>query len=100
MSPVRLTPRALEDLRSIGHYTQKSWGKDQRNRYLEALDARFSWLAAHPDLGRQRSDIAPGYRCFAQGQHLIFYVMRPGGIDVIGIPHQSMDIRAHIQGDA
>jgi len=94
--PFRLTPRALEDLRFIGRYTLNRWGREQRNRYLEALDARFFWLAANPGLGRLRPDIAPYYRCFAQGQHLIFYLERVGGIDIIGIPHQAMDIRSHI----
>jgi toxin ParE1/3/4 len=81
---------------SIGRYTEDRWGREQRNRYLEAIDSRFAWLAANPTLGRLRPDIAPGYRCFPQGQHLIFYLMREGGIDIIGIPHQSMDVGDHL----
>jgi toxin ParE1/3/4 len=92
---IRLTLRALEDLRAIGRYTLDRWGREQRNRYLEAIDTRFNWLADNPELGRKRYDIAHGYRCFAQGQHLIFYIVREGGIDIIGIPHQSMDIRPY-----
>lgn len=95
----RLTLRALDDLRAIGRYTLELWGREQRNRYLEAIDTRFYWLADNPELGRKRYDIAPGYRCFAQGQHLIFYKVRDGGIDIIGIPHQSMDIRPYGEDD-
>jgi toxin ParE1/3/4 len=94
---IRLTPRAVEDLKSIGRYTQGRWGREQRNRYLEALDARFAWLAANPGLGRHRDDVRPGYRCFAQGQHLIFYVECVDGIAIIGIPHQAMDPNLHVR---
>ncbi|SJM89300.1 hypothetical protein CRENPOLYSF2_1100007 [Crenothrix polyspora] len=33
----RLTPRALEDLKSIGRYTLRQWGVRQRNQYLQDL---------------------------------------------------------------
>jgi toxin ParE1/3/4 len=95
MATYRITPRALSDLKSIGRYTAEKWGKPQRNRYLEDIDKRFNWLAKHPHLGKHRSDIAEGYYCFPQGSHLIFYMLNPLGIDIIGIPHQSMDFAAY-----
>lgn len=82
-------------MKSIGRYTAEKWGKPQRNRYLLDIDKRFNWLAKHPHLGKHRSDIAEGYYCFPQGSHLIFYVLNPLGIDIIGIPHQSMDFAAY-----
>jgi toxin ParE1/3/4 len=54
-------------------------GREERNRYLETIDTLFNWLADNPEVGRKRYDIAPGYRCFAQGQDLIFYIVREGG---------------------
>ena len=27
---VRVTPRAFEDLKTIGHYTLRQWGREQR----------------------------------------------------------------------
>jgi toxin ParE1/3/4 len=73
----------------------EKWGKPQRNRYLEDIDKRFNWLANHPHLGKYQPDIAEGYYCFPQGSHLIFYMLNPFGIDIIGIPHQSMDFAAY-----
>lgn len=92
----RVTARGLEDLRNIGRYTLKQWGRDKRDAYLRALDARFDWLARNPQLGRPRDEIVPGYRCFPHEAHLIFYLIRDGGIDIIGVPHQAMDIPAHL----
>ncbi|MDJ0621051.1 MAG: type II toxin-antitoxin system RelE/ParE family toxin [Calothrix sp. MO_192.B10] len=45
MSAFRLTKLAKQDLLSIGRYTQKTWGSEQRNRYLTMLDDCFRLLA-------------------------------------------------------
>lgn len=88
----RITPRALQDLQNIGRYTLQKWGRQQRNNYLQALEQRFEWLAQNPHRGTNRPEIQEGYFSYAQGSHLIFYLKREGGIDIIGIPHQCMDI--------
>lgn len=88
----RITPRAYRDLENIGRYSAQQWGKEQRNRYLRALDQRFAWLAERPTAGKHRPDIEQGYYSFPQGAHLVFYLIHGGGIDIIGIPHMEMDI--------
>ncbi len=86
MSGYRVTPRALEDLKNIGRYTEQQWGKRQRNTYLRALEKRFSWLAENPQLGKHRTDVAEGYYSFPQGEHVVFYMIGEKGKDIIGIP--------------
>jgi toxin ParE1/3/4 len=81
------------DLINIGRYTYNRWGKQQRNKYLRNLDEQFHRLAENPHLGRHRSDIHEGYYSFAQGLHLIFYIIHDNGIDIIGVPHSHMDIQ-------
>ena len=88
---VRVTPRAQEDLKNIGRYTERTWGKVQRNLYLKSLETRFKWLADNPLLGRHRTDICDGYFSFPEGQHVIFYLIGNKTIDIIGIPHKEMD---------
>lgn len=95
MPDFRITPRARDDLKEIGRYTLKIWGKKQCNIYLRDLNIRFQWLAQNPRLGKHRADVKEGYYCFPQGSHVIFYILRDGGIDIIGIPHQHMDILSH-----
>ena len=89
---LRITPRAQDDLINIGRYTAQEWGIKKRNSYLHDLDKRFQWLADQPEIGKQRPDIKNGYYCFLQGSHLIFYIITDKTIDIIGIPHKSMDI--------
>ena len=57
-----LTKKAKDDLKAIGRYTQNTWGREQRNRYLHLLDTAFNDLAVHPLMGKDYSNIRPGYR--------------------------------------
>jgi toxin ParE1/3/4 len=50
-------------------------------------------------LGRSRDEIAPGYRSYPHELHVIFYLIREGGIDIIGVPHQAMDLPRHLKTD-
>ncbi|MCP4290041.1 MAG: type II toxin-antitoxin system RelE/ParE family toxin [Gammaproteobacteria bacterium] len=94
----RITPRAEQNLKNIGRYTLKMWGRDQRDVYLRAIDRRFAWLAERPERGRHRPEVREGYHSYLQGSHVVFYLIRDGGIDIIGIPHQRMDIMNYFSG--
>jgi len=48
MLKVLLSNKAVEDLKSIGRYTEDRWGKVQRNTYLSKLDDGIQTLARHP----------------------------------------------------
>jgi toxin ParE1/3/4 len=48
-----LSNAAKADLKSIGRYTEDTWGREQRNRYLALLDASMHDLADNPRLGRE-----------------------------------------------
>jgi toxin ParE1/3/4 len=99
MPGYRVTPRALADMKNIGRYTEQQWGKRQRNTYLRSLEKRFGWLAEYPQLGKHRTDIVEGYYSFPQGAHVVFYLIRENGIDIIGIPHKEMDIITYFLPD-
>lgn len=94
MADYRLTPRALADLDAIADYSLARWGRDQTERYLSNLTKRMEMLAETPSMGRDRSEVAPGYRSFPEGRHIVFYVEVETGIAVIGVPHASMDVQA------
>jgi toxin ParE1/3/4 len=55
MARFQLTRAAREDLKAIGRYTQRNWGRRQRDAYLTQLDRRFHALAEMPSLGRVRA---------------------------------------------
>lgn len=96
---VKVTPRAREDLKNIGRYTELTWGKTERNRYLRDIEARFRWLSENPQLGKHRTDICEGYFSFPEGQHVVFYLIGSNSIDIIGIPHKEMDTISYFLED-
>lgn len=91
----RIRQLAEKDLEQIWLYTFHEWGIEQADKYIRSLIARFSWLSENQRLGKTRDDIKSGYYCFPEGRHLIFYTISQNGIDIIGIPHQGMDIMGH-----
>ena len=95
----RLTPRAAADLNRIAAYTVEKWGRRQTTAYLEALNGRFIWLTEYPDIGRARPEILPELRSFQEGSHIIFYRIRGTVIEIIGVPHMSMDIASRFESE-
>ena len=98
-APIRLTPRAAADLNRIAVYTLRRWGRRQTAAYLKALNDRFAWLAEYPDIGRARPEIFPELRSFREGSHIIFYRTQGSVIEIIGVPHMSMDIDSYFESE-
>lgn len=93
----RVTHRAKKDLINIAKYTERTWGKVQRNQYLKNLENRFNWLSNYPFSGKHRAEIHKLYYSYPQGQHVVFYLISENAIDIIGIPHKDMDIIGYFQ---
>jgi len=95
MKPFELTREAKEDLRKIAKFTEKRWGREQRNLYTKQFDDGFHLLAESPSFGRPCDYIKDGYRKFPQGSHIVFY--REGAkskITIIRILHKNMDVES------
>ena len=97
MPVFRLSAKSLEDLKSIGRFTLKSWSREQRNIYLSKLDESFHILSDQPQLGIARDDIRKGYRVYHVGRHLIFYRQKSPVIEIIRILHDRMDVETHLR---
>ena len=94
-----LHQQAQDDLEAIWIYSYREWGVEQAEQYARSLLSRFTWLSENPQLGKQRTEIKPGYYCFPEGMHLIFYKITQDGINIIGVPHQNMDIVSYFHED-
>lgn len=92
----RLTPAARADLSSIWDYTEERWDARQAETYIRELHAAMERIAEDPTRGRTCDDIRAGYRKYAIGSHLIFYVAADDGVDVVRVLHQRMDSGRHL----
>jgi len=92
-----LTAKAKADLKWIGRYTLKKWGREQRNRYLKKIDDAFHELSQHPGKGRNCDDILEGYQKCDIGKHFIFYrTTVPRHIEIVRILHGRMNLEKHL----
>lgn len=93
MATFTLTEKAKSDLKDIARFTQKRWGRDQRNQYLKDLDACFFRLADNPSLGRECSEVRTGYHLFPTGSHVIYFrSISKSQVEIVRILHESMDV--------
>lgn len=94
-----LTVKAKFDLKSIGTYTQSTWGKRQRDRYLTALDKSFHALSADHLKGRDCSEIRDGYRKYQVGKHIVFFrEIDASLIEIVRVLHERMDVESQLSG--
>lgn len=96
MSRYRLTPAAQRDLSSIWDYTADRWDVRQAELYIDDIRAAVERIAEDPRRGRHCDDVRSGYRRYAVGSHLLFYITHPEGVDIIRILHQRMDPTRHL----
>ena len=100
MFPARNTfsKAAEKDFKSIGSYTQKQWGYEQRVLYLTELNASFITLSENPNMGTNCHYIEPGLKKYKYKSHIIFYeVQDDQNILIIRILHKNMDVKSHLQ---
>lgn len=96
MAEVALRPKARFDLASIWDHTVETWGHEQAEQYLRALNQAFEVLAGKPQLGRLYDEVHEGLRVYPSGRHLIFFFATEDGIDVVRVLHERMDIPSHL----
>ncbi|MGV3711586.1 type II toxin-antitoxin system RelE/ParE family toxin [Pseudolysinimonas sp.] len=96
MTAYRLTPAAQKDLSSIWEFSEERWNVRQAETYLREIQSAIERVADDPERGRRRDEIREGYRSYSVESHVIFYLPRVDGVDVIRILHQRMDPSRHL----
>ena len=91
-----LSPRAQTDLEEIWDYTEGRWGVIQAEIYIRQLWQHIEMIAAKPTIGRSCPEIREGYFKYPSGSHLLFYRLIDGGVDVVRILHERMDLAQHL----
>ena len=84
MPVIRRTAQAEEDLIELWLYIAQD-NPGAADRLLDAIEEKMVLLAAHPQLGPARPDIAADCRYFPVGNYLILYRMIPDGIEVVRV---------------
>lgn len=96
MNQYRLTPAAQRDLSSIWNFTEERWDIGQSEKYIREIQAAVERVAEDPERGRARAGVREGYRSYAVGSHVVFFLRRASHIEVVRILHQRMDFGRHL----
>ncbi len=95
----RVSRKAQQDIREIGRYTQRHWGRAQRRSYLSGLEECFERLAETPTLAAERREYVPPVRIYRYASHLIVFLADKNGILVLRVLHGNMDVPARLSGE-
>ena len=69
---LELTEIARADLKSIRRYSQRAWGTERTDRYMQALRDTMKGLVGGTTVTRPRDDIRPDLRMAVSGRHCVF----------------------------
>lgn len=98
MSRFRISTQAAQDIENIWKYVPPNNLK-AANKLFDTLRESFPKLAKFPQLGRERSELAPFLRSFSVKNYLIFYRPIDEGIEIVRILHGSQDIKTIFQDE-
>lgn len=93
---VEISPAAAVDLDEIWFYGAEQWSFKQANRYQNNLLDMAQFLAEHPELGKDRSEIKSGYKSYTVGSHILFFWENDDILRVIRVLHKRMDYMRHL----
>lgn len=91
----RLAPLAEQDLADIWVYTFRNWSREQADSYHAGIIDAFEGLLTGRKVGRP-VDVRESYLKYAVGSHMIYYRKTRGGLDIMRILHQRMDVSRHL----
>lgn len=96
MANYNLTTKAEEDLTKMYGQGIEQFGLKQARSYFTKLHKRFELLAQNPNLGRIATGLKPsGLRYFPFQAQGIYYMPTEGGILIIRVLAQRMDMLKH-----
>jgi len=91
MKQFRVSAAARADLDELWLYIAPD-NIEAADRLVSALVSRFPKLAAMPELGRQRTELAALIRSFPVGRYVIFYRPIKSGVEIIRVLHGARDL--------
>lgn len=96
MSKYTVTEEAEADIKDVGRYTNRVWGRDQRIKYIAELGMLLGRLAKNPELGKDYGYVLDGCFGYIYQHHIVFCTKASYGIEIIRVLHQTMDIESRL----
>jgi|GEM_PF-202185 len=82
MPRYKFTSEAKADLQHIIDESDRSFGKQQRLKYIRGLQEKAKNLAERPAAGKKHDDLIKGLRSAQYVNHIVYYVPQDQGIAI------------------
>lgn len=92
-----LSAKARVDLSDLLLFTERRWGRIERQEFRIILSEAFSKLAVFPFMGQSRPDFGPEFHGFRVGQRVIVYRVTETEIRIDRILHVRRDAGAETE---
>ena len=96
MIACRISPAARRDLAEIWFDTAEGWSVDQADDYVRAIEERLLRICSFPHSYPEYRGRNGSFRKAPSGEHLIFYRVDKGFIEVARVLHNRMDVEAQL----
>lgn len=93
---LKISKAASQDIENIYLYGFLTFGENQADVYMFALNDRFDLLCSNPEIGRLDTRVNPAVRRLDFESHVIFYDAEVDHILVVRVLHKSMDFVKHL----
>ena len=93
MAEIRFSPAARADLKEIGRFSRREFGKEVADKYLLGLDQVFDRVALHPHSGEAQPKLGRGVRRSSHRRHRIFYEMNGEVVLILRIFHHAREVK-------
>ena len=90
----RLTPPAIEDLKSIADHFADSSDLDSADRFLKKVDQKLSLITQFPNLGKSRPEVLPSLRSLSLDSYLILYTVSDQYVEILRVVSGYRDLQA------
>lgn len=94
--PLKLSPKARQDIVDILRFTGETWGQNQLLIYRDKINDVLEAISHTPELGHGRNDLPSTHLAYLVGSHIIVYRISAGSIGIVRILHQRMSIAKHV----
>ena len=90
-SKLDVRPQAEQDIENIWSYIVKD-SPHAANSMVDQIREAIDRLVEYPRLGRARLEFGAQLRSFTVGSYTVFYVAKPGLVEISRVLHGSRDI--------
>ncbi len=94
--PLKLSPKARQDIVDILRYTGETWEQNQLLVYRDKINAALEVISHTPEIGHGHNDLPLIHLAYLVGSHIIAYRIRTDSIGIVRILYQRMSVARHV----